>query len=184
MNKDRAAKLLAEGLSPSTAASVLGCTPAYISQLLQNEEFKAQIAAYRAEVIPQKSDDELITTKYLGLEHKLLQAMESALPGAELPHITNALKVVADRQEKRLSRLHQPVAPANNSTQVVVQIAIPASSIPAITLNQQREVIAIDNQPMSPMASSAVQNLFKQKRAEREAIQQAKITQAAEKIDL
>lgn len=168
MNKDKAASLLAQGLSPSSVASICGVTPAYLSQLAKDEAFKELIASKMPEAAV-KPDDEIITNKYTAMEHKLLNAMENAIVNADLSEITHALKVVGDRQEKRASRLIAPaVAEAGRSVQVV-QISMPVLPMPTITLNETKQVIAIDNKPMSPMASSAVQNLFARKRAEREA---------------
>lgn len=179
MNKEKAAVLLGQGLTPSVVASVVGCSPAYMSQLMATEDFKLMVLANRTEAA-KLPDDELITTKYVGMEHKLLQAMEQALPNAELPAITNALKVVAERQEKRASRLQAPQVAEAGRTQVVVQIAMPQTAMPHILLNEKKEVIAIDNRPMAPMASSAVQNMFAVKRAEREqALQQKALEETA-----
>lgn len=181
MNKEKAAVLLGQGLTPSVVASVVGCSPAYISQLMATEDFKLLVLSHRTESA-KLPDDELITTKYVGMEHKLLQAMEQALPSAELPAITAALKVVAERQEKRASRLAAPAIAEAGKTQVVVQIAMPQTAMPHILLNERKEVIAIDNKPMAPMASSAVQGMFAAKRAEREQeLQQKALEQTAQR---
>lgn len=176
MNKEKIATLLGQGLSPSVVASVVGCTPAYISQLASDEQFKALVASKRVEQAD-APEEEIISTKYLGMEHKLLAAMEQALPNAELPAITAALRVVAERQEKAKSRLLAPALQANQNV-TVVQISMPQQAMPRILLNEQREVIAIDNKPMAPLASSAVQQMFQKKREERELALQEQLKQA------
>lgn len=158
--KDKIAHLLAQGISPTNVAAHIGCTPAYISQLWKDEAFKQKVLAIRETEVPNKSDEELLSTKYESMEHRLLGAMEEALAGADLRDITNALKVVADRQNSREKR-KIPTNTPNNATQInIVQVALPQQIIPQLTMNTKNEVIAIDNRPMAPMASNAVAKLF------------------------
>lgn len=162
--KDKIALLLAQGISAANIASMVGCTPAYISQLTKDENFKLKILSMQNNEVPQKSDEELLSTKYESMEHRLLKAMETALEGADLRDITNALKTVADRQnarEKRKIPANQP----NTTNQVIVQITLPQQIIPQLTLNTKNEVIAIDNRVMAPMTSNSVAQLFQARRA-------------------
>lgn len=167
-SKDKIALLLAQGLSGSNVASMVGCTPAYISQLLKDESFKEKVYALRETEVPKKTDDELLATKYESMEHRLLGAMEASLENADLRDITNALKVVAERQNAREKR-RIPANTANNTTNIqVVQIALPHQVIPTLTLNSKNEVVAIDNKPMAPMTSHSVAKLFQDIQAKKE----------------
>jgi hypothetical protein len=172
MNKDRAAGYIAAGVGYSQVASIMGCTPAYISQLVKEEDFKLLVAKHQEKVDGTPEAEEVsISTKYLGLEHQLLKAMGDALPNAELPAITRALEVVATRQEKAAIRKLPAHAGGGNTSNlgITIQLTLPHHAIPAqpvIELNAKSEVVAIDHKPMSPMSSVGVEKLFRQRKAE------------------
>jgi len=184
MNKKRAAELLAQGMSLSGAASILGVTVSYLSQLAKQPDFVALIEETRTsesvKEITEDDEDKRLTNKYTAIENRILDAIDSQLGLAELPALTNTLKVVSERQEKRASRKLLAQLPSQNVTNVqIVQIAVPARAMPAITLNEQKEVIAIDARPMAPMASTVVQDMFKKAREERELLKAEKIEKLA-----
>lgn len=163
--KDRILAYLGQGVKPADVASIVGCSPSYVSQLLSNEEFKTQVVSLRTDATKETSEDKVLTNRYLAMEHKLLGAMESQLAFAELPAITRALEVVANRQEKRLSRLQAPALVQPVNAQVVVQLTLPSHAIPEYSINQAKEVVAIDNKAIAPLSAEGVKNLFLQKKA-------------------
>lgn len=174
MNKERAASYIASGCSVGQVASIMGCSPAYIVQLGQQEDFKLLVERAKAQNdgSPEK-EQESIQAKYTGLEHVLIKAMADALPNAELPAITRALEVVATRQEKAAVRRLPAGHPANgrigNGVQVTVQLMLPGHAIPqqpVVEYNQKNEVVAIDGKSMAPMSSSGVEKMFKARKQE------------------
>jgi len=176
MNKERAASYLGAGMPPGQVANIMGCTPAYISQLLKEESFVELVEKHRAAVDGSEAAEEVsIQKKYLGMEHTLLKAMAEALPNAELPAITRALEVVANRQEKAAVRkMPQQIGGGNGGQNVAVHVSLtlPTHAIesrPVIELNAKSEVVSIDSKPMAPMSSVGVEKLFREKKAEREA---------------
>lgn len=173
--KDRILSYLGQGLKPADVASIVGCSPSYISQLLTDPDFKAQALALRTDATRETSEDKILTNKYLAIEHKLLAAMEGQMAFAELPAITRALEVVANRQEKRMARIHAPTI-AQQATQVVVNLTLPSHAVPEYQINAQREVVAIDSKPIAPLSAVGVVNLFNQHKA----AQQAALTQGTE----
>jgi hypothetical protein len=159
--KDRIAEFLAQGLTASQVSSIVGCTPAYISQLAKDEEFAALLLLKKEAAPPPNHEDVLLTNKYLSLEHKLLTQLENTMQFAELRDVTRALEVVGNRQEKRASRLATPATQGSNTT-VHVSIMLPAHAIPEYTINQQKEVTSIGDRAMAPMSSIGVKALFNQ----------------------
>lgn len=160
--KDRIKHYLANGLKASEVASVLGCSPAYISQLLKNEDFKKEVEA--AMLDNQAPASDRLDVKYESLEHAIIGQMQSAVIGAELPHLSKALEAITKAQDVRHKMRNPALVNGPQLVQQVVNITLPAHAlqVPALTLNEKSEVIAIDSRPMASMTSSGVKNLFSQ----------------------
>lgn len=156
--RDRILNYMAQGLKAVQVCSIVGCTPAYISQLGKDEQFLAELAAARQEAYKTVDEDKVLTNKYMALEHKVLDAIESSMALAELPALTRALEVIGTRQERRALRLAAPVQPGG--TTVIVNLTLPTHAVPEYQINAQREVVAIGDRTISPMNSEGVKNLF------------------------
>lgn len=178
MNEERVAKFIAAGLAPSQVASIVGCSPARISQLVASDGFKAKLSALQEaennEAPAAEREDELLSARYLATEHAILKQMEGQIPYAELRDCTNALRVISESREKRATRLlaRKAMEQYRPGQLTVVSITMPQHALPQITLNAQQEIIEIDKQEMAPLSSDAVRLLF--------ATQKLKHTQANE----
>lgn len=176
MNKERIAYYLAQNLLPSAVASIVGVTPSYISQLLKEVDFKLLIEQERAKSVEESTEDTLLDSKYLGIEHKLLQTIEGQMGMASLSDLTRTLDVICRRQDQR-AKQKAPIAPTPVGTvnqQFITNLILPGHAIPqqrqvAIEMNSEAEVIAIEGQPLAPMASASVQTLFQQMKEKRDA---------------
>lgn len=165
--KERIRRLLASGLKASEVASIVGCTPAYVSQLLKDTEFHKLVEADMLEA-QEKNDEEVhLDTRYHNTEHRILTYIEKELPNAELPQLVRALEAVGKRQSERRKEKH-PVAPAAvpGVNIYVTQLALPAHAIaapaPVVSVNEKNEIIAIDAKPLAPMSADGVKNIFQQ----------------------
>ena len=75
---DRIAQLLVGGMNPALVASVVGVSKSYISQLLQDQDFKAalkELAEQQATEAPQSSD-EVAKDKMIGIEHAAMDQLQ------------------------------------------------------------------------------------------------------------
>ena len=162
MNLDRIASLLSSGLKPSQVATIIGCTPARISQLLSQEDFKL-ILADKTTLLEEKDIEEItLSSKYSAAEHALINQVMEMAPTADLRDVTAALRVVGDRQEKMRTRLTPVSQNSHNNQTVVVSITLPHQAIPVniVEMTKEREVISIGSQTLAPLNSTAVTNLF------------------------
>ncbi len=168
MNLDRVATLLASGLKPTHVASIIGCSPARISQLAKDSlEFQNLLALKTAEAEEKDIEDLALNAKYHAAEHQLLDQVLAMAPVSELRDVTNALKVVAERQEKmkiRQNPIQQQAAVLNQ----IIQISIPVHALPEVSLTKEREVISINNQSLAPLTSQGVTNLFANMKKEKD----------------
>jgi hypothetical protein len=159
MDKERIAEYLASGVPPVQVASIVGVTPSAIAQLAKEEGFKDLLETKVQELASQPAarEEVILNSKYSATEHRLLDAMGGAIATAELPAITRALEVVANRQEARLKRL-TPAAPAQQIN--VIQLTLPSHAIPEYKVNERSEVVAIGNQAMASLSAGGVRKLF------------------------
>ena len=173
MNIERITTLLASGLKPSNVASIVGCSPARISQLSADPHFQNLLAAKVAEAEESDVEEKTITAKYIAAEHILLNQIIDMAPVSELRDVTAALRVVAERQEKAKTRLN----PVQGTTIInqTVQIAVPSHTLPEISLTKELEVISVNTLNLAPLTSEGVTNLFKNLKADKEAIEIQKI---------
>lgn len=165
--KDRIKNLLAQGVKAVDIATIVGCSPSYVSQLLNDASFKEEVQNIAIANAAEKSEDEHLDTRYQNLEHKLISNIETEMGNAEFPQLVRALEVIGKRNGEK-ARAKLP-APANNGTGVnihITQIALPAHALqlpaPVIQLNEKNEIIAIDAKPLAPMSSDGVKNIFAQ----------------------
>ena len=174
MNIDRITTLLASGLKPSNVASIVGCSPARISQLAQDQHFQDLLTSKIAELEADDVEEKTLSAKYLSAEHTLLNQIIEMAPISELRDVTAALRVVAERQEKAKTRLN-PVQGATIINQTV-QIAVPSHTLPEISLTKDLEVISVNTLNLAPLTSEGVTNLFK-------SMKEAKDVEVARKIE-
>lgn len=161
--RNRILNYLASGVKPAQVATIVGVSPGYISQLLKEETFKEELEALVL-TKPKDAEETDLDNKYVSLEHQILRGIEEAIPGAELPALARILDSVTKRQDMRFQRKHPAQNPFGNGANVqIVQISLPAHSIPAdpvVEINPQGEILAINNKPLAPMTSDSVKALF------------------------
>ena len=174
MNIERITTLLASGLKPSNVASIVGCSPARISQLAQEPHFQNLLQAKIAETEADDVEEKTLSSKYHAAEHVLLNQIMEMAPISELRDVTAALRVVAERQEKAKTRLN----PVQGTTIInqTVQIAVPSHTLPEISLTKDLEVISVNTLNLAPLTSEGVTNLFK-------SMKEAKDVEVARKIE-
>jgi hypothetical protein len=160
MNLDRITTLLASGLKPAQVASIVGISPARISQLAKdNTEFQNLLAAKEAEAREKDIEEIALSGKYHAAEHALLDQVLAMAPVAELRDVTAALRVVAERQEKAHLRKN-PIQQSQPVLQQIIQLNIPTHALPEVTVTKELEIIAIDNTSLAPLTSEGVTTLF------------------------
>lgn len=161
MNLDRITTLLASGLLPSQVATIVGCSPARISQLKQDPAFSLQLEAKLAEQKEVDVEEEAISTKYMAAEHALINQVIEMAPTADMRDVVGALRVVAERQEKMKTRTSVQ-SPILHQQLTVVSVNLPAHALrpPTVLYNTEREVVSIENRPLAPMSSEAVVGMF------------------------
>jgi tRNA A37 N6-isopentenylltransferase MiaA len=160
MQNPRILDLLAQGVKPMQVLTIVGCTPQYLKSLLEDIEFKTDLEKKQAEYFKEADEDVVLTTRYLSLEHKILNTIEQQIGTAELRDNIKALEVVAKRQEQAKNRSGGAGEGASRVVINNISLNLPAHAIPEYRLNSNKEVVAIGNTAMAPMTGNAVKALF------------------------
>lgn len=156
----RIATLLASGLKSNQVSSIIGLSPARISQISAEESFQSLLQEKLADASKKDVEETAITAKYLSAEHLLIDQMVQMAPSAELRDVTAALRVITERQDKASLR-RNPIHAGVTVHQHVVQLNLPTHALPEIIISKENEVTAINETNLAPLTADGVQNLFK-----------------------
>ncbi len=155
---------LAQGIKPNEVLSIVGCSPAYLNGLIKDPAFMAIVEEKAKGYTQVAVEEEIISNKYLSLEHTILKKLADQVQNAELRDNIRALEVVGARQDKIAQRKIPALANSNRTVNVnQVILNLPAHAMPEYTLNANSEVTTIDGKTMNPMTSIAVAAMFAQR---------------------
>lgn len=159
---------IAQGLKPGQVATLLGVTPAYISQCLKDEKIAQAIedAKIKASGSDQETEERIIN-KLKATEERIIDAISDAIPYAEGPVLAKLLDTIAARLDRRKGLL-APGASLSLTQNNTVTLTLPAHAIPAPAVayhtNEANQITSIGNQLMAHLSSEGVRNLFSQMR--------------------
>ena len=156
---DRIVSYLSQSFSQTAIADMVGCDPSYVSAVSSSPEYKEWIEAERVRLKVLKTDEE-IEGKYVALEKNILKQVNESLPFAEFRDLTHTMEVLIRRKQQLGLKQMSGVVVNGNAQFNTVVLSIPRAAAPEITLNAQREVIAIGDKSLAPMQSGAVRKLF------------------------
>lgn len=156
----RIATLLASGLKATQVSSIIGVSPARIAQIQTSQEFIPIYEEKLAEAQKKDVEQAAIDAKYLSAEHLILDHVVQALPHADLREATQALKIVAERQDRASTR-RNPIHASTVVHQNIVQLNLPTHALPEIVISAANEVMDVNGKNMAPLTSQGVESLFK-----------------------
>jgi hypothetical protein len=149
VNKEKIKQLLGTGLSNEIVASAVGCDQSYISQLLADEQFAAEVTALRVVALTANSErDKNIDSIEDRLIGKLSEAVDMGLiykPGDVLRSFA-----VVNAAKRRGVAAHEGA----KVREAVVTLTIPTVVINQFVTNTLGEVIEVDGQTLVTKPSS------------------------------
>ena len=144
---ERAVSLLGAGVPQEVVASALGVTPGYISQLLSNENFAAEVTNLKFVSLTKNNARD---KSYNEVEDQLIEKLKRSLPLIIRPEtILGALKVVNGATR----RGHDATANLIDK-QNIVQILLPVQIIQKFTTNINNQVIKAGDKDLITIQSS------------------------------
>lgn len=145
--KERLIALLGNGVSPAIAASAVGCSESYVSQLLSDEVISAEVATLRFENLQAATTRDKKMDK---LEDSLLDKLETVLPMMMRPG--EILKAVAtvNAMKRRGSTAPEAMTISNQ----VVNLQLPQHTTIRFQLSASKEVIEVEGRTLATMPST------------------------------
>lgn len=176
---DRLANLLAGGMQPSIAALTVNVSPSYVSQLLQDEDFKTTLLelkeSFNAELLnPEATHTKAAEKEYYidtlaGAEQlivsKLVERVNSGL--MEDRTLLASLREIGMRRDslEKTALIQKGVTGAglhvgsDGMSVRIVEISVPASCMPHMQLGANNEIISIDGRSTVPMPIATLQKI-------------------------
>ena len=144
VDHEQVLSLLGEGLSTDLVATAVGCTPAYISQLMSSEEFANEVARRRVNSLQAatKRDNRLDA-----IEDNLISKLEQNLDMFYKPKDTLAALVRINSMKRRGVGVQQSTVVNNN----IVNLTLPKKLVQHFVLSSKSEVIEVEGQTMVTM---------------------------------
>lgn len=163
---ERIATLMASGLPAAKISAVVGLSPSRIAQINATEDFKLLLQEKMEEHSKKDIEEEIISAKYLSAEHILVDQLVQMAPAAEFRDVASALRIVAERQDKALTRKN-PIHAGVVVHQNIVQLNLPTHALPEVVISKENEVIDVNGKNMAPLTSQGVESLFAQMKENR-----------------
>lgn len=158
IDKERAKKLLGSNLGPTDVGQALGCDPSYISQLLMDDGFRAEVLALRMEALQAQTTRDRNIDK---IEDKLIEKLEENIP--YLVKTTDILRAFAILNGAK--RRGAAAGGDINFNTKIVQISLPEAARRAFipTVNGQGEVVQVGEEvtttmPLAQLLASRLKN--------------------------
>jgi hypothetical protein len=147
--RERAAKLLGNGVEQEVVATALGVTPGYISQLLGETEFALEVSQLRLLNLENATERD---GKYDTLEDKMLGRLEELEPYMTKPReVLGALQVL-NRAVRRGVKPEQ--APQVKQDVVVLQMPVVIQN--KFVVNELNQVVAVGSKEVTERVGSNV----------------------------
>ena len=139
--KDSVLAMLAQNIPASQVANTLGVTEGYVSQLLANEDFTAELETLKNNVTVKdlEYDEKLDRT-----EEAFLDRIEEKSRFANLQQSMQAFRVLNGAKRRKDSRGHSP----SGQIAEVINIVVPICVIPDYKVNRQNEIIEVEGKTM------------------------------------
>jgi transcriptional regulator with XRE-family HTH domain len=158
--QERVKDLLAAGVSQTQVASAVGVSESYISQLMENEEFRDEVIRARGEAALEdvKADEE--TDDIEGIARRKIKQL--------LPFENNVMKVLKVYQVMNgAKRKTEPAQQLQNTAGVIVNITLPQRAIVDFKLTSDRQVVEVAGRSMATLPSNVLHQKLRQEQANR-----------------
>ena len=175
--QDRIAGLLVQGMKPAMVATIVGCDPSYISQLLKDEAFLYHLqelnkeledgeAIEEASAEDRKQEALFLADKMLAAEHHALDKILKEMPYLSGRDAVVALDVIGKRKDATLAQAFGPkgilpsATPVSGHTTVQVTLTVPNICIPELTLSSNNEIISIGERSVAAMPTATLKQML------------------------
>lgn len=163
--KDKIKALLGQGHSAELVSTIIGCDPSYISQLLEDENFRNEVSELRVKTLQAATDRD---RKWDELEDKLLDKLKDAVDYVIKPREILQVLAAANAAKRRGATAQEGIT-INNQ---VVNLLMPTKLTTVFSVNQNNQVIGVGDKSMLTLPSNKIEELFKLSQAANQAQQE------------
>lgn len=158
--REKILSLLGSNLEPTVVAAAVGCTPGYVSQLLQEEDFKSKVIELRLVNMQQEKN---IDDIWDNVEERLLKKFEGLIDYYVKPKdVLDALtKINAAKRKTKLSGGNNTLTAVGT----VVKLSMPAITINKYTVNMNGGMIEVDGRKLKAMDSKTLLRTLEERRS-------------------
>lgn len=147
--KEKIKELLGLNLPNKTVASAVGVSESYISQLLSEDAFAAEVQELRVKTLAEAANRD---KKYEALEDTLLDRVKDLIPMMVRPmEAVRALQAV-----NGATRRAAPAELSANAQSTVVTLNLPGAIINKFVVNAQKQIVEIDGETVATMPARNV----------------------------
>lgn len=158
--------LLGTGLSQEVVATAVGCDPSYISQLLEDENFKNKVIELRLVSLTSATTRD---SKYDKLEDELLDKLNESIQFLIKPRDVLSALAILNKAERRGAKPQEQTV-VNNT---IVNLTLPKKVVNKFITNSSQQVVAVNDKSLITLDSNKLSDLLKNKK---EAVAQERIT--------
>jgi hypothetical protein len=163
--KDQIRTMLGDGVEASAISRALGCDPSYISQLMADENFAAEVTSQR---VLNLTDATSRDRKLSKLEDLAIDKLEQTIQWVSKPMEAARILQIVNGTKRRGAELNG--AQAQGSAPTVI-LQLPEAARVTFTLNSNSQVVDVDGRSMAPLPSNKLMELAQaRKRAAAEAL--------------
>ena len=163
--KDKALKLLGQGIPAINVAQALGCEPSYISQLMADDQFSAAVQELRYKSLSNATDrderlnmleDKLINKVNQDIDNNPL-AFRSTMDRVRALSMINGMKRRGANSDAQISG-HTTIVNLTLPTQVINKFT--KENLNEIQLDINNQVVKVGNQDLITMQSGTLTNIL------------------------
>lgn len=148
---DQVASYLGQGFTQVDTARICGCTESYVSQLIREESFKDKLKVEYAKYQGLRVDQKLVR-----LKEKTINRIIEQLEYAEIPDAVRILEAVSRIENAKVAS----TIPTGGTVQHITVNMGQMVQTEKVTFNERREIIAIGERSLAPMATEGVRKMF------------------------
>lgn len=161
VDKEKVKRLLGSGVKPDIVATSVGCHPAYIAQLMAQEDFALEVAQLRTKDLEVYKE---LDDRYNKYEKMLLDKLEELIPMMLRPKdVLAALRQMNEAKRKAM------VANAGQANQqaIIINLQLPNVVMEDYKVNLHGEIVEIGSRTMVAMPSQSLVKTLEERREKR-----------------
>lgn len=155
--REKLIQLLGNNVNPTQAASAVGCSPAYVSELMRDSEFTREVSELR---IANLTANTIRDGKYDALEDRALDNLSTLIDSIYDPLKLAAVLSKLNMAKRRGSSSNDS---ANIEVTQVVTLALPQALTSKLSLSSNNEVQSVANRELVTIEGATLLNDLKGK---------------------